>query len=150
MEMNCGGRLSLGGERRAGDDRKPGRIGRVRLERAARHRIASLAAARAGGRMRHHARGVERVGERAVLFLAAEQDAREGLEAQVRRVGVRDREQILRIDVALPAQLGGDAAREEMLLELRVVRDHDAPLERRRDRLGELFDARRRSRRPRR
>ena len=133
-----------GRERRAVHDREPGRIGRVALERAARHRIASLAAPRAGGGERHHARGVERVGERAVLLLAAEQHAREGLEAQVRRVGVRDREQILRVDVALPAQLGGDAAREEVLLELGVVRDHDAALEGRLDRLGELFDARRR------
>jgi len=57
---------------------------------------------------------------------------------------VRDRQQILRVEIALARQLGGDAAREETLLELGVVRDDQPPLERGGDRLGEFKDARRR------
>ena len=111
---NCGGAAS----RRARAPRRDsseshGDSRRVALERAAHHRVASLAPARAGRHERHHARGVERVRERAVALLAAEQHAGEGLEAQVRRVGVRDREQVLGVEVAQAAQLRRDEAGQE-------------------------------------
>jgi len=131
-------------ERRARHQREPGGFRREALQRAACHRVATLAATRARCHVRHHARGVERVRERAVALLAAEQHAGEGLEAQVRRVGMRDREEILRVEVALATQLRSDETAEEALLELGVVRHDHAPFERGRDRLGELVDARRR------
>jgi hypothetical protein len=64
-----------------------------------------------------------------VPLLAAQHAAGEGLEAQVGRIGMRDREQVLRVEVAQLFELGGDEAREEVALEVRVVGDDGAPRE---------------------
>jgi hypothetical protein len=113
------------------------------LQRAARRGVAALATARAASGAREHAQGVERVGEGPVALLARKHFAREGLEPQIRRIRVRDREEILRVEVGALAQLRGHEAREEVPLELGVVRDHGAARQRRGDGLGEVAYGRR-------
>jgi hypothetical protein len=56
---------------------------------------------------------------------------------------VRDREQVLRVEVARAAELRGHLAREEVALEVRVVGHERARGERLGDRLRDRFEARR-------
>jgi hypothetical protein len=122
---------------------QPRGFGRVRLERAARRSEAALGRSRPRRHAREHARGVERIFERAMALLGAEQRAREGLEAQVRRVGVRDGQQVLGVEVGRAAERCVHVAREEVALELGVVRDDDPPGEVPRDAGHDLLEARR-------
>jgi hypothetical protein len=89
--------------------------------------------------MREHGRRVHRVGERPVPLLAPEQQPAEGGEAQVRGVRVGQRQQLLRVQVALLPQARRHEARQEVALEADVVRHERASLEQlaelRRDRL---------------
>ena len=140
---NCGGASSRAEQRSARNHREPGRVA-ARRPRARRAPPRSVA--------RRGARAIAACATTRAVSSASESarwrssppssTAREGLEAEVRRVRVRDRQQVLRVEVASAVQLRSDAARQEALLELRVVRDDHAALERGRDRLGQLVDAR--------
>ena len=65
--------------------------------------------------------------EGAMTLFAFQQAPREGLEAQVGRVGMGDRQQILGVQESLVAKTRRDEALEEVYLEVGVVGDQHAP-----------------------
>ncbi len=106
--------------------REPGRVGCVVRERATRGGVARLAPLRAEGDARHHPQRVGRVVERAVALLGSEHRTREGFEAQIRRIGIRDGEQVLGVEVDGAREFAANPAAEKVALEIRVVRDDGA------------------------
>jgi hypothetical protein len=128
------------GRRCAAEQREPRRLGRVRRERRARGGESRAAGLRVGGEPRDHAQRVHRVRERPVPLGLAEERARERVEPEVGRIGVRDREEVLRVEVGRARELAADPAREEVPLELGVVRDDRAAEEQRAQPLAHLVE----------
>jgi hypothetical protein len=121
---------------------QPRRFGGVALERAPGDPVPGLPPPRSDRRFGEYAQRVERVGQRAMALFSPQHRAGEALQSHVGRVGMRDREQVLGVEVAILLERRRHESRQEVALEAGVVGNHAATGEGVGDRGRQRFDRR--------